>query len=87
MLPTTIVSVELLAKDDAEDSCLTPSGKHLSHSLTGDSPIQWKLHYGKAIPQCGKREFVALVGGKELKPTRTGGFGFSAQLTRDKKGK
>lgn len=40
MLPTTVASVELFAKDDAEDACLTPSGKHLSHSLTGDSPIQ-----------------------------------------------
>lgn len=39
MLPATTVSVELLAEDDAEDASLTPSGKHLSHNLTGDSPI------------------------------------------------
>lgn len=40
MLPTTVVSVELLAEGDVEDDCLTPSGKYLSHNLTGDSPIQ-----------------------------------------------
>lgn len=40
MLPTTIFSDELLAEDDPRDACLTPSGKHLSHNLTGDSPIQ-----------------------------------------------
>lgn len=39
MLTTTIVSVELLAEDDAEDASLTPSGKHLSHNLTRHSPI------------------------------------------------
>lgn len=88
MLPTTIVSVELLAEGDAEYDRLAPSGKHLSHNLTGDSPIQWKLHYGKTVPECEKREFVVWEGGKELssKLKLTGGLGFSAQLTRDKKG-